>query len=198
MIYRPEDVAEYLSLQRTRSRLTGIIGYSFGLSPEDSQDVYSRAVLKIYSWSKKRGGLNLQSATLETYVYNSVFNEAKTLIRDQRRWRKIVFPLDALEEDLSGRGLGNSSNLFADESSPPDGRVIQNEFERDILDAARTLPPNYQTIIYAYFKDPSLTYEEAQELFEGHIPSGTLKVRIHRARKKMREIFREKEEVFNF
>ncbi|MFW5782557.1 MAG: RNA polymerase sigma factor [Candidatus Muiribacteriaceae bacterium] len=74
--------------------------------------------------------------------------------------------------------------LSSDEISTEDKAISRNELKK-VIKILYELPPKYsEVMILRYVEDK--TYEEIATILD--LPEGTVKIRIHRARKKLKEI----------
>ncbi len=141
---------------------------------EDAEDVSQEALVKVY---KNIESFNMQS-TFKVWLYRIVMNTCL----DLKRKKKIVtYSIDKpLENDES-----EITQEIPDNSSNPDV-IIQNKLESKMLyECIGMLEDDFRTVIV--LRDlQNLSYKDIASVLSCN--EGTIKSRLNRARKKLRDI----------
>ncbi len=127
----------------------------------------------------------------EEYAFSTwLFKIATNHCIDVLRKRKLqTFSLDRPVRTKDGEVHRD----FADRSYSPDQDAETAEHTRLILQAIEELPEKYRTVINLRHRE-DCSYEEIAELL--HIPIGTVKARIFRAREMLKKKLKEKGYLF--
>jgi RNA polymerase sigma-70 factor (ECF subfamily) len=134
-----------------------------------AQEVFIRAFNALSSFDTKRSFLNW------------VLKIASNLCIDFYRRSKLkTVSLDQELEEGDGRRL-----QLSDERAGPEESAQSDETLRALDKAIRKLPPKYKMVILLRHKN-ELSYEEISETLD--LPTGTVKARIHRGHRALREI----------
>jgi len=141
---------------------------------EDAEDASQEALIKVY---KNIKSFNMQS-TFKVWMYRIVVN---TCIDFKRK--KIINAVSIDESiDLGGNELHRE---IADDSGNPDALVERNFNNKLVNDAVNKLDDDYKTIII--LRDiQGFSYGEISEILSCNL--GTVKSRLNRARKSLKEI----------
>jgi RNA polymerase sigma-70 factor, ECF subfamily len=139
-------------------------------NPEDAADVAQQTYIKLVSGIKQFRG----DAKFSTWLYRVNSNVAVTHLRKKQRRRADV-SLDSIE----------ASELPAPDSSDPAAIAQQHALRDRLDDALRTLPEGYRAV--AVMKDVyGQSFEDISSQLK--ISEGTARVRLHRARRRLREL----------
>jgi RNA polymerase sigma-70 factor (ECF subfamily) len=165
--------------------LLPILGQAYGYAlrltrdPADAEDLVSEATLHAL-----RG--------LHTFTPGSMFKPwfFRILTNAHRmRWRtraRRVFTVSY--DDSPNLVLYEASGAAgAPAASDPAGTLIARMSRESIQNAIRQLPVDYQEVAALYFGD-DLSYQEIAEVLD--IPVGTVRSRLHRARKRLQVVLR--------
>jgi RNA polymerase sigma-70 factor (ECF subfamily) len=155
-------------------------GYVYGLAlsltahREDAEDVAQDTFLKLWrSLPQYRG----DAQSLYSYVLRICRNAALDVLRRRKR---APLPLVYTDED------GEETPMDVPDTEPtPDEDYIRNAEAAQVRAAVDALPPDMRRMIYLRHM-ANADYAEIAELLG--IPEGTVKSRLHRARKKLCEI----------
>jgi len=147
---------------------------------DESVDLSQDVFLQVY----RKLGTFRRDASLRTWIYRIVINRAKNR---QRWWRRhfgemTAVSLDDMEANpnLGSAGLTVSSgDLVA-----PDKALERKEVGQLLLDAIDELPFSHRTILLLKEVE-GLSYDEISTTLD--LPLGTVKSRLARARKSLRE-----------
>lgn len=157
-------------------------GYVYGLAlsltehREDAEDATQETFLKLWrSLPEYRGTVQ----SLYSYVLRICRNAALDVLRKRKR---TPLPLVYTDSD------GEEAELdIPDDSPTPDEDFIRFAEASEVRAAVDTLPPDMRRMIYLRHM-ANADYAEIAELLG--IPEGTVKSRLHRARKKLCEILK--------
>jgi RNA polymerase sigma-70 factor (ECF subfamily) len=132
---------------------------------QEAEDVAQEAYLRVF-----RGLAGFRGeAQFETWLYRIVANAAMTHLRRRRRFGELMTEADEEPEGL-----------------PAEGRVAERAVDREALELAlRSLPPSMRSAVV--LKDVyGLSCREIGEQLG--VSEGAVKVRLHRARKRLKEL----------
>ncbi len=175
-------------ITRYRSVVYGI-SYRYANNPEDAADMAQEIFLKMF---RSINTFKFQSK-FSTWVYRVATNTCLDLLKAQRRSASAdTVSIDGGYgyEDPEGNQIGIE---IEDTSSLPDVKAEESEVRDVINRAIGRLSDDYRTVII--LRDiRGLSYDEIAEITESSV--GTVKSRISRARKNLREILSEDRELF--
>lgn len=144
---------------------------------DEAEDLTQETFIKAF---KALPSFNAEYA-FSTWLYKIAVNNC---IDHFRKKRLKTFPLDNPIQ-VKDKELQRE---FPDDDSTPETGIMENERQMQIQDAIDSLPEKYrQVILLRHAHDKS--YEEIAE--ELHIPIGTVKVRIFRAREMLKKKLKE-------
>lgn len=150
---------------------------------DDANDVASDTFVRIYnSIGKFRG-----DAAFSTWLYRIVTN----VYLDTRK-RRLAHPHSSLEEYLELED-GSLTRQIEDPLPGPQHNVEERE-RYEILQAAISELPEFQRIIIVLYHIQELPYEDIAEILD--MPLGTVKSRLNRARRALREKLASQRELF--
>jgi RNA polymerase sigma-70 factor, ECF subfamily len=156
-------------------RLTG--------SYDDANDVASDTFVRIFnSIGKFRG-----DSAFSTWLYRIATN----VYLDTRK-RRSAHPNLSLEEYLEMEE-GSMDRQIEDRGPGPQNKVEERERHERLMIAINKLP-DFQRVIIALYHIQELPYEEIAEIL--NMPLGTVKSRLNRARRALREILEGQRELF--
>ena len=152
--------------------------YQMVKNREETNDLVQETFIKAFNALES---YNNQYA-FSTWLYKIAFNNCIDAIRKKKL---KTFPLD---KPIQLRE-GEVHHEIRDESYSPEKQYLFKEKQKFIQDTIDTLSPKYRKVIVLRHQEEK-SYEEISEIM--HIPIGTVKARIFRARellkKKLREI----------
>lgn len=150
------------------------ISYRLLRNPEDAKDVSQESFIKVY----KSIGSFKEESSFSTWFYTIVNNTAKDYIRKKYKIREIsIYKESKNEEDYV-------IEIEDTENSPE--KILDNTFIRDnISEAIKKLSFEHRQVI-VYREIQELSYDEISEILNCSI--GTVKSRLNRARKNLRDI----------
>jgi RNA polymerase sigma-70 factor (ECF subfamily) len=155
------------------------LGYRMLGNKQEAEDVVQETFLRVY--------LNLDQYQ-DKYKFSSwIFRIATNFCIDRLRQRKHVVSLDL---PLNTNETNDHQPFVPRDEDTPEKQVILNETQAYIQKKISLLPSQYKSIvILKYLNDFSV--QEISEIL--HLPVGTVKVRLHRAREYLRTKIQAKE-----
>jgi RNA polymerase sigma factor (sigma-70 family) len=142
---------------------------------EDAEDASQEALIKIF---KNISSFNMES-TFKVWMYRIIVN---TCIDFKRRKNISTVSIDETMDLGSGREVQRE---ISDESYNPDALIERNYNTQLVNDAINALEDDFKTIII--LRDiKGFTYDEISQILSCNL--GTVKSRLSRARKRLREL----------
>ena len=142
---------------------------------EDAEDASQEALIKIF---KNISSFNMES-TFKVWMYRVVVN---TCIDFKRRKNVNALSIDETIDLGSGREIQRE---IPDESNNPDALIERNYSTQLVNDAINMLEDDFKTIII--LRDiKGFTYDEISQILSCNL--GTVKSRLSRARKRLKEL----------
>lgn len=179
---RKGDVDAFEELIRDYKKSAYNIALKVLQNVEDAEDASQEALIKVFKSIKN---FNMQS-TFRVWLYRIVVN---TCIDFKRKKKVNAFSID---EDID---LGGDSSLhreIADDSGNPDVLLEKNFNNKLVIEAVNKLDDIYKTIII--LRDiQGFSYGEIAEILSCNL--GTVKSRLNRARKNLKEILENELEI---
>ena len=172
------DVDAFEELIKDYKKMAYNIALRVLRSKEDAEDISQEALVKVF---KNIGSFNMKS-TFKVWLYRIVMN---TCLDFKRKKNIITYSIDKpLENDES-----EIIQEIPDNSNNPD-IVIQNKLESQMLyECIDMLDDDFRTVIV--LRDvQGLSYRDIASILSCN--EGTVKSRLNRARKKLREIITKK------
>ena len=161
------------------------ISYRYAGNFHDASDMAQEVFLKMF---RSINTFRFQSK-FSTWIYRVATNTCLDLVKKQKKSAPTV-SIDDRFEDEEGSAFGSE---IADSRYSPEDRTEEAE-TRDVVNRAiGRLPDDYKTAVI--LRDiRGLSYDEIAEITDCSV--GTVKSRISRARKNLREILLEDRELF--
>jgi RNA polymerase sigma-70 factor, ECF subfamily len=160
-------------VQRYRTRIMNLVCRFINdrdRAEEISQEVFLRVFRNRERYRK--------SGKFSTWIFTIAVNLTKNEIRSRVRHRG-TFSLDAMDEESGGQGVS-----FPDSKPLPDEDLNANEIGRKVAEALHKIPARYREAVVLRDVE-GLSYEEVGQIL--HIPGGTVRSRINRARLMLKE-----------
>jgi len=150
------------------------------VSDDEAEDLTQEVFAKISRTLNTFRG----EASLSTWVYRIATNTARDRLRSPSFQRvQIHFSQRGSECELEIE----DRNMWTGEKTPlPEHQIFRKEMNECICDFIERLPENYRTVLILSEFD-GLKNTEISEILG--ISLGTVKIRLHRAREKLREEF---------
>ena len=175
------EAFEELVLKYQRQVYT--VAYRFMGNHEDASDLAQEAFIKAYkSIDRFRG-----ESSLKTWLYHIVANVCRDELRKRKKGQ--VLSLDAPISTDEGK----ITRQTEDWTYAPDLLYESKEVQYFIQEAINQLTPEYKEVIILR-EIQGFSYEEIAQLLDCSL--GTIKSRLNRARKAMRDILINRRELF--
>ena len=162
------------------------ISYRFAGSSEDAEDMTQEVFIKIF---RNINSFQFKSK-LSTWIYRVTTNTCLDIVK-RKKDNMTAFSLDDTLEDGEGKLL---SSEIADSRPTPDKQAEQHEIKNAVNKAISQLPEDYRAVVI--LRDiHGLPYDDIAEIVDCSV--GTVKSRISRGRRKLREILLKDRELFD-
>lgn len=160
------------------------IAYRMLANYEDAKEIAQEVFLKAFrSISSFKG-----DSLFTTWIYRITTNLCLDEIR-KRKNKKLV----SLDEGIEYEGH-EIKRQIRHEGPSPEAEAENNEMKKAVMDSINALSEDYKTVIV--MRDiQGFSYEEIAEIIK--CPEGTIKSRINRARKTLKNILKQKKELLN-
>ena len=175
--YTREELARYESIVQRYARHVYNIAYRMAGNEADARDLSQEAFLRVYRALRRVE----PDAPLESWLYRIVGNLYIDLLR--RRPRVRVESLDAPLLTPGGAVLRE----FPDLESSPEAILEREQLDGAIQRALGTLSEDLRLVVVLSDIE-GLSYEEMATIL--HVPLGTVKSRLHRARQMLQQRLR--------
>lgn len=173
-IVRGSEEAFAALVRRYQSRIINAV--SRLISDRDrAQEIAQETFLRVFIHRERYR----PSGKFSTWLYTIAMNLAKNEIRRRVRSRAVV----SLEKLIEATGDGGA--FVADPGPGPDRSFRRREIQGKVSEAIDRLPRKFREVLV--LRDmQQLSYEEIGEVL--HIPGGTVRSRINRARLALKEL----------
>ncbi len=151
---------------------------------DDASDLAQEVFLKVYKSIKQFK----EESSFSTWIYRITSNVCLDEVRKLKN-KKII----SLDEEIK-QGENEIKRQIKDIRPSPEDFTEQNELRKAINDAIMTLPED-QGVAIILRDIQGFSYEEIANITK--CPIGTIKSRINRARKDLKEIILKKKELFD-
>ncbi len=169
--YRPEELEAFEALVERYGRHVYNIAYRMAGNDADAKDLAQEAFIRVFRALRRVD----TTAKLESWLYRIVTNLYIDMLR--RRPKVWVESLDASVTSLKGSEVMRE---VADPSADPEGAVLNARLDADIQHALLGLSAELRAVVVLSDIE-GYSYEEIGVML--HVPVGTVKSRLHRARK---------------
>jgi len=150
---------------------------------DDAGDVAQEAFVRVFnSIGTFRG-----DAVFTTWIYRIITNVYLDERKKAKRHRQTSL------DDYIELEENSVSRQFEDESPTPD-QLAENKERSAVVQKAITSLPEYQKLIVTMYHVHNKSYEEIAEILR--LPIGTVKSRLNRARRALKEILESEPELF--
>ncbi len=151
----------------------------------DAEDASQEVFLRLFNSLKKYNS----NHKFSNWLYQITMN----ICRDELRKRKNTKGNVSLDEPLKEQDGKDIASLIPDDYNLPERIVEENELRDKLEMAIQKLPSDYrEPLTLRYTK--GLSYEDISSILK--LPVGTVKVRIHRARRMIREALKQDLETY--
>jgi len=145
------------------------LAHQYGDSPEDAEDLAQDAFLKAY---RQIGNLRSPDR-FASWLYGIALNRCRDYAKNVRR---ETYAFSRTDEQKDATVPANSQPA-------QDDQLVENEQAEQLWDALEALSSTYATPFLLKYRD-GLTYKAMSKRLD--VSVSALKVRVHRARKKLR------------
>ncbi len=173
--YRPEELKAFEELVERYGRHVYNIAYRMAGNDADAKDLTQEAFLRVFRALRRID----PTAKLESWLYRIVTNLYIDMLR--RRPKVRVESLDAPIATAKG---GEVMREVVDVTADPEAAVLNARLDADIQRALLNLSPELRAVVVLADIE-GYSYEEIGEMLR--VPVGTVKSRLHRARKTLQE-----------
>lgn len=162
-----------------------VLNFAYGIAGNyhDANDIAQEAFVRVFNSIQTFRG----DAVFTTWIYRIVTN----VYLDERKKSKS-HRLVSLDEYVE-LDENSVARQIEDEGPSPEEIVEQDERSRAVWKAIGLLP-DYQRIIVTLYHMQGRSYEEIADIL--HLPIGTVKSRLNRARLALAEILKQEPELF--
>jgi len=172
------DVESFETLIRNHQSYAYNIAYRMIGNEEDAKDAAQEALIKVFKNLKAFKG----DSAFSTWLYRIVMNSCKDLLRKRK-------PNEISIDKTYETDEGEVHMELQDDSNDPVTLYEQSEVRVTIESALEELPDNYKSVVVLR-EIQGLSYDEIAEIED--IPVGTVRSRINRGRRILREILKDK------
>ena len=160
------------SADRYRNRIFTFARYCLG-DQEDAQDVTQEVLVRLWkNWER------IESERVEPWIIHVTRNASIDVLRKRSAYRNVV------QEDAEGEATDRMPSL----APSPHETVEDSDFQVHLRRALSTLAEPYRSIVVLR-EIQDFKYEEISSALE--LPLNTVKVYLHRGRRKLREALKE-------
>jgi RNA polymerase sigma-70 factor (ECF subfamily) len=167
--YTPEELARYEAIVQRYARHVYNIAYRMVGNEADARDLSQEAFLRVYRALRRVE----PGAPLESWLYRIISNLYIDLLRKRPRAR--MESLDLPVETPRGEVLRE----FSDLASSPEAIIEREQLDNAVQRALGTLSDDLRLVVVLSDVE-GYSYEEIATML--HVPLGTVKSRLHRAR----------------
>ena len=181
------DVSAFEQIINRYQSVVYSVSYRYAENQDDASDMAQEIFLKVF---RTINSFQFKSR-LSTWIYRVATNTCLDLLKKRRN----SLSESAYSYDVGYEDLGGNQNFAEVEDTRfmPDKKAEEAETKDVINRAIRRLPDDYRTAVI--LRDiRGLSYEEIADITDCSV--GTVKSRISRARKNLREILSEDRELF--
>lgn len=176
--YGEDEIAHFEAIVRRYGRHVYNIAYRLSGNEADAKDLAQEAFLRVYrALHRVEPGV-----PLESWLYRIVTN----LFIDQLR-RRPKNRIESLDEPLLTPRGSEVERVVPDEASNPEEQLITPMLDGEIQQALNALAPDLRAVVVLVDIE-GFSYEEVAQMLR--VPTGTVKSRLHRARRFLRERLR--------
>lgn len=174
-VYTEHEIAHFEAIVRRYGRHVYNIAYRLCGNEADAKDLAQEAFLRVYrALHRVEPGV-----PLESWLYRIVVN----LFIDQVR-RRPKNRVESLDEPVLTQRGNEVERAVPDDASNPEEQIVTPMLDGEIQRALDALPPELRAVV-VLVDVQGLSYEEVAHILR--VPTGTVKSRLHRARRFLRE-----------
>jgi RNA polymerase sigma-70 factor (ECF subfamily) len=172
--YTPDEVARYEALVAQYSRHVYAVAYRMTGNEADAKDLSQEAFVRVWRALRRID----PGASLEGWLYRIVSNLHIDLVRRRPKVR-----VQSLDEPIA-TGEGEMARERPDPGVDIERAVVDATVDRRIQQALLGLPPDLRMVVVLADVE-GYAYEEIATMLR--VPLGTIKSRLHRARRALRD-----------
>ncbi len=173
--YRPDELQAFEALVERYGRHVYNIAYRMAGNDADAKDLTQEAFIRVFRALRRVD----PTAKLESWLYRIVTNLYIDMLR--RRPKARVESLDAPVTTAKGSEVMRE---IVDPTADPEATVLNARLDAQIQRALLALSAELRAVIVLSDIE-GYSYEEIGEML--HVPVGTVKSRLHRARRTLQE-----------
>lgn len=177
------DLSAFDQLVKRYEKRIFNLAYRLSGNYDDANDITSEAFIRIFNALQKYRG----EARFSTWIYRIVMN---TFLDEKKK--RSHSPQVSLEELLETEEGSMTRQVESEGPQPQD--LVERDERRDVVQEALNQLPEFQRLILTLFHIENLSYEEIAEIL--HMPLGTVKSRLNRARRALRDKLMAHRELF--
>ena len=171
---RAGDMTALAVLVEKYKRIVYRVAFQITKNHDDANDVMQDSFLKVYESIHSFR----QESAFETWLYRIVVNQAINLVKRQERRRES--PLSGIAEFQIRPDLKQASDL----RNNPHLSVERKELQKQVTQAVNSLPVKHRMVVILH-EFEGLTHPKIASIL--NCSEGTVRSRLHHARKKLRE-----------
>ena len=176
------DIKSFELLIENYQKTVYNMAYQYLGNPEDALDASQEALIKIFKSLKSFKG----KSSFSTWIYRICVN----VYIDELRKRKKTY-LDTISSTITTED-GELEIPIVDKGPLPDELLEKKEIRHEVLKAIDNLTPDYKSVVI--LRDINgFSYEEISKVLGCSL--GTVKSRINRARKSLKNLLSENKEL---
>ncbi len=169
--YSPDELAAFEGLVARYGRSVYNMAYRLVGNDADAKDLAQEAFLRVFRALRSVD----PAAHLDSWLYRIVTNLFIDMLRRRPKAR-----IESLSTPVATPQGGEVVREIADERTNPEAEVVDRQMDADVQAALIALHPDLRAVVV--FSDiEGYAYEEIADLLR--IPVGTVKSRLHRARR---------------
>jgi RNA polymerase sigma-70 factor (ECF subfamily) len=153
---------------------------------DDASDIAQEVFIRVFKSIKSFKG----ESAFSTWLYRITTNACLDELRKSKNKTKNIVSID---EDIHFED-GEAARQIVDDSPSPDMIVEANELKNIVNDAIEELSEEHKTVIILR-EIQGFSYEEIADIIKS--PQGTVKSRISRARNILKDILKNKMELYD-
>ncbi len=173
--YQPDELQAFDALVERYGRHVYNIAYRMAGNDADAKDLAQEAFLRVFRALRRVD----PAAKLESWLYRIVTNLYIDMLRRRPKVR-----VESLDAPLLGSKGGEIAREVADPSAGPEATVLNARLDANIQHALLELSAELRAVVVLSDIE-GYSYEEIGEMLR--VPVGTVKSRLHRARKALHD-----------
>ncbi len=182
--FQESDLHLFEQLVQKHEKYAFNIAYRMVGNVEEARDLAQEAFVRAFRAFDRFE----QGTSFERWLYRIISNLYIDLVRKKSRAREESLDAPIITEN------GQMEKVVADTSTDPDALLEINAFDGEIQKALEALPAEYRMAVILCDVQ-GFSYEEISHMLRCSI--GTVRSRIHRGRKQLREMLKSYPSVYN-